>query len=114
MRRKGLGLLAMVVMLVVMLSACGSSKNEGGASSSPSSTPSASPTQNASASAEEVTLKVSGFKSGTELGAIPELNEKFMSENPQALKLFTKECPAASSKNSSRPVSQQAMLPMSS
>lgn len=81
MRRKGLGFLAMVMMLAVALSACGG-KNESGASSSPSSKAAASPTQNASASDKEVTLKVSGFKSGTEIGAIPELNEKFMSENP--------------------------------
>ncbi|WP_309119982.1 extracellular solute-binding protein [Paenibacillus sp.] len=33
-------------------------------------------------SGEKVTLKVSGFKSGSELGAIPEINESFMEANP--------------------------------
>lgn len=82
MRRKGLGLLALTMMLVLVLSACGGNNKENGASPSASETTPASESAEPSAPAAEVELKVSGYKSGTELGAIPELNEKFMKENP--------------------------------
>ncbi len=85
MRRKGLGLLAMAVLLAVVLSACGG-KNGGNAESSAPASGSAPASQAAAESsappAETVELKVTGYKSGAELGAIPELNEKFMTENP--------------------------------
>lgn len=86
MKRKGFVVLALALIIAMTLSACGGNK-ENGASPSSSDTPSqaaetASQSPDASASPDNVTLKVSGFKSGSELGAIPELNEKFMSENP--------------------------------
>ncbi|MCD9023643.1 ABC transporter substrate-binding protein [Cohnella silvisoli] len=83
-------LIVLVLMLCVssLLSACGGNKNNNASTST-----SASPTESAKASeasaspeaskpAEQVELKVSGYKSGAEIGAIPELNEKFMKENP--------------------------------
>ncbi|WP_256759306.1 ABC transporter substrate-binding protein [Cohnella sp. WQ 127256] len=84
MRRRGLGLLAMTMMLVLVLSACGGKNNETTEASAPASgtAPASQSTEPSASPAEVVELKVTGYKSGTELGAIPELNEKFMKENP--------------------------------
>lgn len=94
MNRNGklLGILLVAMMLV--LAACGGNNgnkgtngNEGNTGSSNvnesgNNNASGSKNQEEPPSGQQVELKVSGFKSGTELGAIPELNEKFMSENP--------------------------------
>ncbi|MFC5403489.1 ABC transporter substrate-binding protein [Cohnella soli] len=88
MKQKGLGLLAVSAMLALTLSACGGKNNDEGSSASASNKPSSSASSSPSDAspsappAENVVLKVTGYKSGTELGAIPELNEKFMKENP--------------------------------
>ncbi|WP_214628945.1 ABC transporter substrate-binding protein [Paenibacillus agaridevorans] len=75
------GLLAMLAMLLV-IAACsgnngGNGSNNGGNQPQTDGNDSNKPTPAASV----VELKVTGFKSGAELGALPDLNEKFMQEN---------------------------------
>lgn len=85
---KKLSLAASVSVAVLSLAACGSNNGNGDSAANGTGTATASqtaPTPSASPGAsggEQVTLKVTGFKSGSELGALPELNDKFMKENP--------------------------------
>jgi raffinose/stachyose/melibiose transport system substrate-binding protein len=73
MKRKTSGFIfSFLLSISIALTGCGgSSSSEAGEGGS------------GSTSAEHtIELKVTGYKSGSELGAIPELNEKFMKENP--------------------------------
>lgn len=85
MKRSALLLLSLALALVAVLSACGGNGGNGaaespqGSSAAPASSEASAPPEKP---AEQVELTVSGFKSGAEIGAIPELNEKFMRENP--------------------------------
>ncbi|MCU6711041.1 extracellular solute-binding protein [Paenibacillus sp. J5C_2022] len=85
MRQRKLGWIALVLSLLLFVTACGGG-NTGGGNGEPSNesgtNSAAGQKPEASKPAEPVTLKVAGYKSGAELGAIPELNEKFMKENP--------------------------------
>ncbi|WP_176444753.1 ABC transporter substrate-binding protein [Paenibacillus herberti] len=82
MRKKSM-VTALSVTLAMSLAACSSGNTTNNTtSSSASPAPSAPVTSSEPASKDPVELKITGFKSGAELGAIPELNEKFMKENP--------------------------------
>ncbi|MFD0693162.1 ABC transporter substrate-binding protein [Paenibacillus sp. GCM10027628] len=84
MRRTMMILLAAMFSLTVVLSGCGGQKE----AATPTPTPKSSEKAEASSKPADqpkkvVELKVSGFKSGSELGSIPEINDKFMKENPE-------------------------------
>lgn len=88
MRKKGL-VIGLSVLMAASLGACGGNEKNNAANggSASASAPSASASEAAGTAApggkgEQTELKVTGFKSGAELGAIPELNDKFMQENP--------------------------------
>lgn len=83
--KRKVGWLALILTLFMLLAACsgggGNNKSlESGNNNSAGSGNNSS--TDAGNNKGQVTLKVSGYKSGAELGAIPDLNEKFMSENP--------------------------------
>ncbi|MCM3747027.1 extracellular solute-binding protein [Paenibacillus pasadenensis] len=75
---------ALTAALALALTACssGSGNNPGNTDKGASPAPSAPAASAQPEPQEAVTLKVTGFKSGSELGALPELNDKFMKENP--------------------------------
>ncbi|UKS27950.1 extracellular solute-binding protein [Paenibacillus sp. HWE-109] len=74
-------LLASLFALATLASGCGGQKEAAapGATVTPKIEASVKP---ADPPKKVTELKVSGFKSGSELGAIPEINDKFMKENP--------------------------------
>ncbi len=86
-RSKGrMGWIAMLTALMLLLAACSGNNGGGTSTNGGKATNTASPTTEANkekpTAGTQVTLKVSGYKSGTEAGALPELNDKFMEENP--------------------------------
>lgn len=68
---------ALGLSLLLLTAACGGNNSPAGESGATPGQESVKPP-----AGEQVELKVSGFKSGAELGAIPELNDKFMADNP--------------------------------
>jgi len=69
--------------VAVSLTACGGGAERAGTPAPSGGEPSRTAAgQGQEAAAEPIELRVSGFKTGSELGAMNELNEKFMKEHP--------------------------------
>lgn len=85
MGKRKVSAMAILLAMLLLLAAC-SGNNGGGSNGGNGGNGNGNGGSNGGATdappANQVTLKVSGFKSGAELGAIPELNDKFMAENP--------------------------------
>lgn len=80
MNRKNV-MVAIMLTVFLLLAACSGNGNKG-TNAGESVNATKTPESTKAPVVEQVELKVTGFKSGTELGAIPELNEKFMKDNP--------------------------------
>jgi len=76
---------AVMLSLTLLLSACSGGNNGGNVATTDKNDKGNTQTteeKKAPVEGKQITLKVSGYKSGAEAGALPDLNEKFMKDNP--------------------------------